>query len=291
MNRIRTRHVRIILATDVLSRGIDLEKVDLVINYDDPYSAEVYFHRIGRTARFRKYGVSFLLMTEEKLSNFTGNKGYQFSITKITSEEELQVISATTNTRLEDKYRQLQAEGREKVYLGSDSMVQEWRDADIAHCNSAQFKYADVGALGDPDWEDNIDREIVEEDDGEKEAEKDDDIDYLPSFGSEEEEEEREDSEVKVVKQTLAERIVEKKRDFASRRNENEDGILGKREVIVNEISEDQLVQYEPMDYSKFRRLCDYLADPIVSAVAKTAASHCDIDMTFIKMLKEFETF
>jgi superfamily II DNA/RNA helicase len=66
MNKIRLKMVKIILATDVLSRGIDLESVDLVINFSDPYNPENYYHRIGRTARYGKYGVSFLLMNEKK---------------------------------------------------------------------------------------------------------------------------------------------------------------------------------------------------------------------------------
>ena len=49
-----------------MSRGIDLESVDLVINFSDPYSPENYYHRIGRTARYGKFGVSFLLMNGAK---------------------------------------------------------------------------------------------------------------------------------------------------------------------------------------------------------------------------------
>lgn len=66
MNRIRLKLVKIIVCTDVLSRGIDLEAVDVVINFSDPHSPENYFHRVGRTARYGQFGVSFLLMNAAK---------------------------------------------------------------------------------------------------------------------------------------------------------------------------------------------------------------------------------
>ncbi len=52
----RNRKVDILVATDVLSRGIDVEGIDLVINYDIPRDAEDYVHRIGRTARAERKG-------------------------------------------------------------------------------------------------------------------------------------------------------------------------------------------------------------------------------------------
>ncbi|MCC7302549.1 MAG: DEAD/DEAH box helicase [Bacteroidia bacterium] len=48
--------VRILIATDILSRGIDIENIELVINYDVPPDAEDYIHRIGRTARAERTG-------------------------------------------------------------------------------------------------------------------------------------------------------------------------------------------------------------------------------------------
>ena len=52
----RNRKTDILVATDVLSRGIDVEGIDLVINYDIPRDAEDYVHRIGRTARAERKG-------------------------------------------------------------------------------------------------------------------------------------------------------------------------------------------------------------------------------------------
>jgi len=57
--------VRIIVATDVASRGLDIKGVSLVINYHVPEDPEVYIHRIGRTGRVGSYGKAYSLVTPE----------------------------------------------------------------------------------------------------------------------------------------------------------------------------------------------------------------------------------
>jgi len=51
-----SRKLNVLIATDILSRGIDIDGIDLVINYDVPRDAEDYIHRIGRTARASSFG-------------------------------------------------------------------------------------------------------------------------------------------------------------------------------------------------------------------------------------------
>jgi ATP-dependent RNA helicase RhlE len=58
----KNRQVDILVATDVLSRGIDVDGIDMVINYDCPRDAEDYVHRIGRTARGNKTGEAITLI-------------------------------------------------------------------------------------------------------------------------------------------------------------------------------------------------------------------------------------
>ncbi len=62
----RNRKVRILVATDILSRGIDIEDIDLVVNYDVPNDGEDYVHRIGRTARAATTGTAFTLVGEQE---------------------------------------------------------------------------------------------------------------------------------------------------------------------------------------------------------------------------------
>lgn len=66
----RNSQVDIIVATDVLSRGIDIDGIDMVINYDIPRDAEDYVHRIGRTARAQRKGAALTLVSPADLRSF-----------------------------------------------------------------------------------------------------------------------------------------------------------------------------------------------------------------------------
>ena len=63
MNDFRRGKFPILIATDVAARGIDVDDVEAVINFDLPAENEYYLHRIGRTGRAHKHGVSFSLVT------------------------------------------------------------------------------------------------------------------------------------------------------------------------------------------------------------------------------------
>ncbi len=65
--RFRSRKTRVLVATDVLSRGIDIKDINLVINFDVPSDAEDYVHRVGRTARAETTGVAITLVTKSEL--------------------------------------------------------------------------------------------------------------------------------------------------------------------------------------------------------------------------------
>jgi len=66
----RNQKTNILVATDILSRGIDIDDIDLVINYDVPNDGEDYIHRIGRTARAATSGTAFTLIGEKEQSKF-----------------------------------------------------------------------------------------------------------------------------------------------------------------------------------------------------------------------------
>ncbi|SFF66096.1 DEAD/DEAH box helicase [Sunxiuqinia elliptica] len=68
--RFKARQIRILVATDVLSRGIDIKDINLVINYDVPGDAEDYVHRIGRTARANTTGIALTLINEDDMYKF-----------------------------------------------------------------------------------------------------------------------------------------------------------------------------------------------------------------------------
>ena len=70
LNGFTSGRIPILVATDILSRGIDIDTIDLVINYDVPRDAEDYVHRIGRTARAEADGMAFTLVSQTEQNRF-----------------------------------------------------------------------------------------------------------------------------------------------------------------------------------------------------------------------------
>ena len=66
----KNKKIKILVATDILSRGIDIKGIELVINYEVPHDAEDYVHRIGRTARADKTGEAITFINSKQVSNF-----------------------------------------------------------------------------------------------------------------------------------------------------------------------------------------------------------------------------
>jgi translation initiation factor 4A len=67
MNDFRKGDTRVLVTTDLLGRGIDVQQVSLVINYDLPQDKESYIHRIGRGGRFGRKGVALNLVTDSDM--------------------------------------------------------------------------------------------------------------------------------------------------------------------------------------------------------------------------------
>lgn len=84
MLKFRAREVKVLVATDIISRGIDVENIDLVINFDVPHDPEDYVHRVGRTARAQAEGVAITFVNRkdrrllEKIEKFLGKRIYQY---------------------------------------------------------------------------------------------------------------------------------------------------------------------------------------------------------------------
>lgn len=70
MRDFKSRKLRILIGTDILSRGIDVDGISLVVNYDAPPDPEDYIHRIGRTARASKAGVAITFINEKDQLKF-----------------------------------------------------------------------------------------------------------------------------------------------------------------------------------------------------------------------------
>ncbi len=80
MRAFKSKQINIIIGTDVLSRGIDVDGIDLVINADAPPDPEDYIHRVGRTARAERTGTAITLINERDQRRF-------FSIESLIGQE------------------------------------------------------------------------------------------------------------------------------------------------------------------------------------------------------------
>ena len=65
MKKFRSLNTRVLISTDLLGRGIDVQQVSIIFNYDIPVKKESYIHRIGRTGRFGRKGVAINFITQE----------------------------------------------------------------------------------------------------------------------------------------------------------------------------------------------------------------------------------
>ncbi len=116
LNAFRNNEVRLLIATDVSARGIDIPDVDIVVNYDIPEQPENYVHRVGRTGRGQKkgYAVSFCSKDEKQLLKaieaYIGNKIDELKIDK---ELYIETISFT-NDETQNDWRALLREEEEK---------------------------------------------------------------------------------------------------------------------------------------------------------------------------------
>lgn len=87
MESLKNREVNLLIATDVAARGIDVDGVDIVFNYDVPQTTEYYTHRIGRTGRADKTGMAITLINTawgmvqlEEICDQTGNYAQEFAL-------------------------------------------------------------------------------------------------------------------------------------------------------------------------------------------------------------------
>ena len=113
VDRLRKGFVNILVATDVAARGLDVDRIKLVINYDFPFDAETYTHRIGRTGRAGRTGEAILFVNRREkhflknLENSTKNKIDELEIpnNKIINEKRMDKLTNDINSSFKLKER------------------------------------------------------------------------------------------------------------------------------------------------------------------------------------------
>ena len=135
MAKFRTGELDILVATDVAARGIDVDEIDAVFNYDVPQDVEYYVHRIGRTARAGREGSAFTFVTGKEIYKIRDIE--KFSKTKIVRQSVPSVKDVQTlkTTEIIDEIREVirDDKGLSKYREILDKLMQEdYTSAEIA---------------------------------------------------------------------------------------------------------------------------------------------------------------
>ena len=132
LERFKNKQIKVLVATDVAARGLDIEDISHVINYDLPYEEEAYVHRIGRTARAGKSGIAITLVTPKeeyrinRLKRFINAPIHQFPIPtkeEIVAHRNQALMDELTKWLARDRCKQELKMVEELVSEGNDPMM------------------------------------------------------------------------------------------------------------------------------------------------------------------------
>lgn len=105
MAKFRNRSTRILIATDVAARGIDVESLDMVVNFDLPKQPEVYVHRIGRTGRAGREGLAISLVSGRERLPHKGIERMKAGHSEEARQTEAQMVTLFISGGRKDKVR------------------------------------------------------------------------------------------------------------------------------------------------------------------------------------------
>ena len=108
MKSFRSGELNVLIATDVAARGIDVTGIDAVFNYDPPQTEEFYVHRIGRTARAGKSGVSYTFLTKPyayRLKDYEKYVGQEIPELKLANSDTFDIKERINSKANEDEER------------------------------------------------------------------------------------------------------------------------------------------------------------------------------------------
>lgn len=124
--RFKNKLLPILIGTDVLSRGIDVEGIDLVVNYDVPPDPEDYIHRIGRTARAERTGTAITFVNNRDARKFTAiERLMDRQVDQVAVPEDLATLSGMPERRsgTPDDRRRKKRKGKKKPAQSTVSTV------------------------------------------------------------------------------------------------------------------------------------------------------------------------
>jgi ATP-dependent RNA helicase DeaD len=162
IRKLRAKDVEIVVATDVAARGLDVEQISHVINYDVPNDVEAYVHRIGRTGRAGRSGVATLFVTPRERRLMKDIERFTRSAIKPMKMPTRADVAARRVAQLKEIISKTIAEGDLELYLQLVEQLVEEGPHDIAEVAAAAARLASVArplAVESP-------REVEVQDDG-----------------------------------------------------------------------------------------------------------------------------
>lgn len=142
IRRLRSGQVEVVVATDVAARGLDVERIGFVVNYDIPYDVEAYVHRIGRTGRAGRAGKAVLFVTprEQRLMrNIEQYIGQQIESMKIPTRAH---VAARRIALFKERILKTLAEEELDLYLSLVEELAEESGCDMAEIAAAAARLA-----------------------------------------------------------------------------------------------------------------------------------------------------
>ncbi len=132
MSTFRSRNTKILVATDVAARGLDIKNVEMVINYDLPNYNEYYIHRIGRTGRMGKPGLSFTFVTGREIYKL--HEIERYAKTKVEKLEipSIEEIESKSQSVLVNRIKVELTDENYKIYLNkAKGLVEKFPEVDV----------------------------------------------------------------------------------------------------------------------------------------------------------------
>jgi len=142
IRRLRAGGIEIVVATDVAARGLDVEQITHVVNYDVPYDVEAYVHRIGRTGRAGRSGVATMFITPRERKMMREIERYTGTPIKPMRMPTQADVAARRVNQLKDTIRKNLQEGDLDLYLELVESLVEEGPHDMAEIAAAAARLA-----------------------------------------------------------------------------------------------------------------------------------------------------
>lgn len=163
MKRFRSGNIELLVATDVAARGIDVDDIEAVFNYDIPYDEEYYVHRIGRTGRAGKTGKSFtFVLSKERfkvreIEKYTNTKMAYQRVPSFNEVEEVKMNNYLETLKETIKYN----EGNLDKYVNIVEKLIKEEDYGLMEIAASLVKM-NMGSIENPQKEENLEYKKVE---------------------------------------------------------------------------------------------------------------------------------